>query len=638
MFDKLLSNLPFNPSLIDQVSFYAKRLRRESSVRRLGFVFVMLVMAVQLVAVLSPPQYSLATSPNDIIYGGAPSTTDLTNDYNNNSGGDLQNILHYYGVGPDQLKQAQSTTIDSRGANANHYYAAGRTNTGGSDDYQVPVPSTTTPIYMGTLGSLKQQVWDAYKVPSTTLGHVYILKSCGGVVTEGPPPVGKPALNLTKTATPGNGSSVHPGDHITYDLVFSNTGQAPATNFKITDTVPSQVTSLQALASDATGSIQGQTYTAVWSKPPQPSTLGPSTNLSYQAKFSGTVRSDAKPGSFCNVATASADGTSVTSNQVCHTIPACPYNAAITDTDAACKPPVPPVAACTILNATYLSRTKVQFEARAQTSGGATMSAFNFDSGSGKTETIKLSSATGNISKTFTFDYPDTPASYKANVTAVTSVGNKTAATCAQPITIVKAKTPLVTVSKAVYTSSPGQSSSQISANPGQSFGYVFTISNVGDADAEHYALPQDTINDTLEYADVVNAGDAQVAQQGNTTVLEWAPLTVKAGQTITKTVTFRMKDPLPTTNTPPGNPESFDCKIQNSIASSTAIVTIDQTNCLPKVVEQTATVLPNTGPGSSLLIVFAMVAIVGYFFARSRLMARELEIVKAEYTTGGGV
>ena len=35
MFKKLLSNLPYNPSLIGQVSFYAKRLHAEEKIRRL---------------------------------------------------------------------------------------------------------------------------------------------------------------------------------------------------------------------------------------------------------------------------------------------------------------------------------------------------------------------------------------------------------------------------------------------------------------------------------------------------------------------------------------------------------------------------------------------------------------------------
>ena len=70
MFKKLLSNLPFNPSLLGQVSFYTKRLRRETFVRGAGLAMLTLAIVIQTFAVVSPPQRSLAKSPNDIIYGG----------------------------------------------------------------------------------------------------------------------------------------------------------------------------------------------------------------------------------------------------------------------------------------------------------------------------------------------------------------------------------------------------------------------------------------------------------------------------------------------------------------------------------------------------------------------------------------
>ena len=70
MFKKLISNLPFNPSLIEQVSFYAKRIHKESSVRRTGLFVLGLAMLVQMLAVFSPPQATMDRSNNDIVNGG----------------------------------------------------------------------------------------------------------------------------------------------------------------------------------------------------------------------------------------------------------------------------------------------------------------------------------------------------------------------------------------------------------------------------------------------------------------------------------------------------------------------------------------------------------------------------------------
>jgi LPXTG-motif cell wall-anchored protein len=52
--------------------------------------------------------------------------------------------------------------------------------------------------------------------------------------------------------------------------------------------------------------------------------------------------------------------------------------------------------------------------------------------------------------------------------------------------------------------------------------------------------------------------------------------------------------------------------------------------------VEQVATTLPNTGPSSSMMVSVLAVMIIGYFFFRSRLLTKELEIVHHEYSAGG--
>src|SRR5690606_4666703 len=75
MFRKLVSNLPFNPSMLGTLSFYAKRMNDEAALRRIGFGFVALAMFIQMFAVMAPPERSLANSGNDII-----STTIRTRD------------------------------------------------------------------------------------------------------------------------------------------------------------------------------------------------------------------------------------------------------------------------------------------------------------------------------------------------------------------------------------------------------------------------------------------------------------------------------------------------------------------------------------------------------------------------------
>ena len=53
MFKKLLSNLPFNPSLIGQVTSYANHLQTEVRLRRLGLLVLIVCLAIQIVPLVS---------------------------------------------------------------------------------------------------------------------------------------------------------------------------------------------------------------------------------------------------------------------------------------------------------------------------------------------------------------------------------------------------------------------------------------------------------------------------------------------------------------------------------------------------------------------------------------------------------
>lgn len=66
MFRRIVSNLPFSPALVGQLSFYARRLRKEELTRRLGLVFTALALVVQGLAVLQPPEAINAATPGQV--------------------------------------------------------------------------------------------------------------------------------------------------------------------------------------------------------------------------------------------------------------------------------------------------------------------------------------------------------------------------------------------------------------------------------------------------------------------------------------------------------------------------------------------------------------------------------------------
>lgn len=212
MFKKLLSNLPFNPSLIHQVTFYTKRIKKEKSIRKLGFVFMTLTMFIQMFAILFPPQPTLAESSNDIIRGGF-ATKEQAVLHCLNGSIDFFKILDYYGVGCDTLNSATTINIKSTDYN-NRLDSLGRNpqpannpkNGKPSDQYTVNIPGVSQ-LYMKNLWYWDTYSSSSYKVLSMKNKHgqtIFILYSCANIVTidKYSPPAPTPSPTPAPTPTP----------------------------------------------------------------------------------------------------------------------------------------------------------------------------------------------------------------------------------------------------------------------------------------------------------------------------------------------------------------------------------------------------------------------------------------------------
>ena len=65
MFRKIISNLPFSSTLVEQLGVYAKRIKKEETTRKLGLLFIALTIIVQLFILMQPPES--ANARDDII-------------------------------------------------------------------------------------------------------------------------------------------------------------------------------------------------------------------------------------------------------------------------------------------------------------------------------------------------------------------------------------------------------------------------------------------------------------------------------------------------------------------------------------------------------------------------------------------
>jgi hypothetical protein len=215
MFEKLVSILPYNPGAIQQLGFYGRRMRQESSVRRIGLAFVVLAFMVQFIAVLSPPQSTGADPSNDLVAGGirnnSQAGTDCTGNVNH-----YGDILKYYGISCSSVASAPTVSLKSTDYNKT-LYSAGHLPYAKAGETTVNVTYASGgsgPLYWRFLWSWDTYAFSTYSalsVKSSTGATYFILYNCGNLVSIGlpkapvvPTPVvtPKPAPVVTPVVTP----------------------------------------------------------------------------------------------------------------------------------------------------------------------------------------------------------------------------------------------------------------------------------------------------------------------------------------------------------------------------------------------------------------------------------------------------
>jgi hypothetical protein len=193
---------------------------------------------------------------------------------------------------------------------------------------------------------------------------------------------------------------------------------------------------------------------------------------------------------------------------------------------------------------------------------------------------------------------------------------------------------PMISLDKSVSNLTQNiEDANNTKASPGDRLKYTIHIYNYGDAPANNLKLDGEygeSINDILEYSDIVDLGDANFNNQTN--FLTWNSVNVPVNGHIQKSFIVQVKNPLPSTPVSASDPLSYDYMMHNKYGR---LVTIKLDKSTAKIVELGVTTLPNTGPGTSMIIVTILFATAGYFYYRSRLMAKELSIIHKDYSSG---
>lgn len=328
-------------------------------------------------------------------------------------------------------------------------------------------------------------------------------------------------------------------------------------------------------------------------------------------------------------------------------------------------PPVKkPVAACTSLNVATINRNSIRMNAQASTADGATISGYNYTVKNAQGAVI-LNQHVADTQSSSTLEHKlTTDGTYTAQVTAITSVGEKSGATCVASFVV--SPEPRCPLNPALVVSSPDckpcpsdnslwykdakciatfelsksvrnitqslDDANNTQAKPGDQLQYTLRVKNIGK-DQGSYTMT-DTVADILEYATITNMGDGKLVTQNATTpaVAQWPSFNVKVGETVEKVIVVKVKETIPAMATNLSNPQSYNCKVTNTFGN-TLNVSIE---CPPeKVIEQTVAELPHTGAGENMLFSAIVIAIAVYFYARSRQTSKEIRLIRHDLNAG---
>lgn len=563
MFEKLLSLLPYNPGLIQQMRFYSQRMREEAAVRRTGLVFLVLAFLIQFFAVISPPVTTAAYSTNDLVDGGISSAADAKSkcDSNLKNYGD---IMQTFGITCNEIGNSPTVTLSSTSDNDTLYsfgwLPQGQVNSDtGRKTNETPysILNSSQDIYGRLLHSWDSgpsSSYQALRIINTQGKVFYILYTCGNLVTIGVP---------------------QPIPRCQYDSSILSTS---ANCFQ-----PCKYNS--SIAASSSQCFQPCQYNK--SIPASSSSCAP------KCQYDSSIYANS-PECFQHCSLAGETSLPASSPQCAAT---CPYNSSIKANNANCFQPCQ-------YNST-ISSSSPECVAPCQ---------YNKSIASTSPSCYQPCQYNSGIAASSTLCFP--PCQYNASISASDSECKPCEASLSSEDTL-----SCVTVHKTASNLTTGAADANgTTANPGDVINYTLYAANNGKASVKGYSF-QENLSDVLVYANVTDLHGGSIDSND---VVSWPDVTIEPGATATEQVTVTVKNPIPATPSNPSDPSEFDLTMTNVYGNA---VNIKVPAPPTVTVQTTAAALPNTGPGAGVIIAAVIVMIGAFFYSRSRLLAVESEI-----------
>lgn len=184
-----------------------------------------------------------------------------------------------------------------------------------------------------------------------------------------------------------------------------------------------------------------------------------------------------------------------------------------------------------------------------------------------------------------------------------------------------------IVTTKTAQNSTQGGDATKVTAKASDRIVYTLNVENRGLAPATYTITEQ--LDDVMEYASVLDNGGGTLANK----VMSWPTITLKPGEKQSRMFTVQVLSTIPTMGQGTSDKTSYDCKMINTFGNA---VTINVDCPVQKeVVEQTVAQLPHTGPTENMLFAGITLAVVAYFYARSRQMKHEVRLIRRGYNAG---
>lgn len=186
-----------------------------------------------------------------------------------------------------------------------------------------------------------------------------------------------------------------------------------------------------------------------------------------------------------------------------------------------------------------------------------------------------------------------------------------------------------IELSKTALNTTQGKvNASTVAARENDKISYTITVKNTGGT-AKATSL-KDHLGDVLEYATLIDKGGGTF--DANTKVLSWPDVTLAAGETQSRTFSVQVLATIPSTPAGQSDPSSYNCLMENVFGNDMVIPVV----CAPpKVIERVTTELPKTGPAENMLFAGVVLAVVTYFYFRSKQMNKEVRLIRRDLNAG---